>query len=167
MICVDTTFLVDLWREAKNESGAARRLLRGHEGELFAVPAHAAGEFLESAEYIGEKYGTPLRPVEEALARGQNVVMEIDVQGGMKVAEKMPDSIRIFVLPPDAQSLKARLEGRRTEAAEQLTRRLAKADGEIAVARDSGCYQHFVINDVLDVTITQVIEIVQKETGLA
>ncbi len=123
----------------------------------------AAGELLESAEYIGHRYGTPRQPVEEALAAGRNVVMEIDVQGGMQVAEKMPESVRIFVMPPNMESLRARLEGRRTEAAEQLAKRLAEADGEIAIARDSGCYSHFVVNDVLDATVEQVKRIIEQE----
>jgi len=123
----------------------------------------AAGEFLESAEYIGERYGTPLRPVEEALSRGRNVVMEIDVQGGVQVAAKLPESIRIFVLPPNMESLRARLEGRKSEAADQLARRLAQADGEIAAARDSGSYQYFVVNDTLDTTIEQVMDIIRGE----
>ena len=122
-----------------------------------------AGELLESAEYIGHRYGTPRRPVEEALAMGRNVVMEIDVQGGMQVAKKMPESVRIFVLPPNMESLRARLEGRRTEAAEQLAKRLAEADGEIAIARDSGCYSHFVVNDVLETTVEQVKRIIEQE----
>ena len=122
-----------------------------------------AGELLESAEYIGHRYGTPRRPVEEALAAGRNVVMEIDVQGGMQVAKKMPESVRIFVLPPNMESLRARLEGRRTEAAAQLARRLTEADGEIAIARDSGCYKHFVVNDVLETTVEQVRRIIEEE----
>ncbi|MCH8244086.1 MAG: guanylate kinase, partial [Planctomycetes bacterium] len=109
------------------------------------------------------RYGTPKKPVEEALARGNNVVMEIDVQGGMQVATRMPDSVRVFVLPPDMESLRARLEGRKTEAKEQLAKRLAKADGEIATARDSGCYQHFVINDCLETTVEEVKSIIKKE----
>ena len=124
----------------------------------------ANGDFLESAQYVGHCYGTPRKPVEEALALGKNVVMEIDVQGGIQVAAAMPDSVRIFVLPPDMASLRARLEGRNTEAQEQLTQRLAKADGEIAVARDSGCYDHFVVNDDLEATIKQVQRIVMKES---
>lgn len=120
-----------------------------------------AGELLESAEYIGHRYGTPRAPVEAALAEGKNVVLEIDVQGGIQVARKMPDSVRIFVMPPDRDSLRARLEGRKTEAKEQLARRLAKADGEIAAANDSGCYQHFVVNDVLESTVEEVRSIVQ------
>jgi guanylate kinase len=122
-----------------------------------------AGELLENAEYIGHRYGTPRRPVEEALGTGRNVVMEIDVQGGMQVAKKMPESVRIFVLPPNMDSLRARLEGRRTEAAEQLARRLTEADGEIAIARDSGCYKHFVVNDVLETTVEQVKRIIEEE----
>lgn len=123
----------------------------------------SAGEFLEWAEYLGNRYGTPRAPVERALAAGRDVIMEIDVAGGTQVARKMPASVRIFVLPPNAESLRARLEGRRTEAQEQLARRLANADGEIAAARDSGCYAHFVVNDVLDDTVEEVKRIIQQE----
>ena len=123
----------------------------------------AQGDFLESAEYIGQKYGTPQAPVEASLAAGRSVVMEIDVQGGLQVAKRMPESVRIFVLPPDSASLRARLEGRNTEAKDQLQKRLGQADGEIAVARDSGCYEHFVVNDVLEDTIELVKNIIEKE----
>ena len=123
----------------------------------------AAGDFLEWAEYVGEKYGTPRKPVERAVEAGKNVVMEIDVQGGIQVARKIPDSIRVFVMPPDMASLRGRLEGRKTEAEEQLRKRLETADGEIATARDCGCYQHFVVNDVLEETIREVLGIVQQE----
>ena len=86
------------------------------------------------------------------------------MQGGMQVAKRMPDSIRIFVLPPDHESLRDRLEGRNTEAHEQRVKRLDKADGEIAVARDSQCYQHFVINDVLETTIDEVKRIILQDS---
>jgi len=122
------------------------------------------GEFLESATYVGHRYGTPRKAVDAARARGQSVVMEIEVQGGMQVAAKMPDSIRIFVLPPNMDSLRARLEGRKTEADEVMARRLAEADGEIAVARDSGCYDHFVVNDVLEDTVEEVKRIILEES---
>lgn len=120
----------------------------------------AQGAFLESAAYVGHRYGTPREPLERALERGCYVIMEIEVQGGMQVAARMPESIRIFVLPPDSKTLRARLEGRRTEAQENMARRLAEADGEIAVARDSGCYQHFVVNDELDATVEVVKRII-------
>ncbi len=123
------------------------------------------GEFLESAEYVGNLYGTPAEPVRQALASGRPVILEIDVQGGVQVAERMPESIRVFVLPPTRETLESRLAGRRTESEEQLRRRLAAADGEIAAARDSGCYSHFVTNDVLEDTIEEVLAIIEKETG--
>jgi guanylate kinase len=122
-----------------------------------------AGEFLETAEYVGHKYGTPAEPVRRAVQSGQHVVMEIEVQGGLQVAGRMPESVRVFVLPPDMDSLKARLAGRRTESDEICRRRLEKADGEIAFARDSGCYTHFVINDVLDETVDEIVGIVKEE----
>lgn len=123
----------------------------------------AAGAFLEYADYVGHRYGTMRVPVERSLTEGLNVVMEIDVQGGMQVAAKVPDSIRVFVLPPNHESLRARLEGRNTEAEEQLTKRLAQADGEIAVARDSKAYPFFVVNDILEDTIEEVLRIIQQE----
>lgn len=122
----------------------------------------ANGEFLESAEYCGHWYGTPAVPVKRWIGEGKVVITEIDVQGGVQIAAHMPESFRIFVLPPDFESLRARLEGRKTESSEHMARRLEKADGEIAIARDSGCYQHFVTNDVLDDTVTEIIEIIAK-----
>jgi guanylate kinase len=124
----------------------------------------SAEEFLEYAEYVGHCYGTPRRPVELAIAAGTNVVLEIEVQGGVQVAAKWPSAVMIFVLPPNRESLRARLEGRNTEAEEQLARRLAEADGEIAAARDSGCYQYFVVNDILEDTIQRVKTILEKES---
>ena len=113
-------------------------------------------EFLEWAEYLGQLYGTPRAPVTTSLEAGRDVILEIDVQGGAQVARRMPEAVRIFVLPPTMESLEARLAGRKTESEEQLRRRLAKADGEIGFARDSGAYRHFVVNDVLDDTVAQI-----------
>jgi len=127
----------------------------------------AAGGFLESATYCGHRYGTPRTPVEAAIERGCVVVMEIDVQGAAQVAGQIPDSVRVFVMPPTAESLRARLSGRNTERAEQLAERLAAANGEIGFARDSGCYQHFLVNDDLEVTIQQVLDIVKREAQAA
>src|SRR5262245_35496510 len=61
------------------------------------------GDFLEWAEYLGHLYGTPLKPILQAVAEGRHMILEIDVQGGIQVARKMPESIRIFLLPPDMQ----------------------------------------------------------------
>ena len=144
---------------------ATTRPPRGGEagGSSYEYTSRERGEFLEWAEYVGQLYGTPAAPVFEAREAGRDVVMEIDVQGGAQVAERVPESVRVFVLPPTMESLKARLEGRRTESAEQLSKRLAEADGEIGFARDSGKYNHFVVNDVLEDTIEEIAGIIEAE----
>lgn len=122
----------------------------------------AAGELLEHAEYLGNGYGTPAEPVRQAIEAGKYVIMEIDVQGGAQVARRCPDSVRIFVLPPTIETLRARLEGRRTESDELQRQRLAKADGEIGFAQSSGCYQYFITNDILGDSVDRVIEILTR-----
>lgn len=121
-----------------------------------------SGELLEWAEYVGHRYGTPRRAVEASLKSGEDVIVEIDVQGGMQVAKKMPESVRVFVMPPTMETLRSRLEGRQTEQLEQLEKRLAEADGEIAAARDSGAYDYFVTNNVLQDTVEQILRIIEE-----
>lgn len=124
-------------------------------------------ELLEHATYLGKLYGTPRKPVEEAVSRGEIILMEIDVQGGAQVAERVPDSIRVFVLPPTMETLKARLAGRKTETDALQAKRIAEADGEIAFARSSGYYQYFITNDILEDSVREVIEIIRQETESA
>ncbi len=119
-------------------------------------------DFLETAEYLGQLYGTPLGPIRQAVERGEYIILEIEVQGGKQVAEKMPESIRVFVLPPTMETLKARLAGRKTESQQQQAKRLAEADGEIGFARDNGCYDHFVTNDELDKTVAEITRIINQ-----
>lgn len=121
------------------------------------------GELLECAQYLGNWYGTPRAPVEEALAAGQTIIMEIDVQGGAQIAQRLPESIRVFVLPPTMETLRARLEGRQTESEALQAKRLAEADGEIAFARTSGHYPYFITNDILEDSVTRVLEIINRE----
>lgn len=152
------------------------RPIRGHEvdGEAYHFVTRAeydrmvaADELLEHAEYLGNGYGTPRRPVEEAIARGEIVITEIDVQGGAQIAQKVPDSVRIFILPPTKDELKARLEGRRTETRTLQDKRLAEAEGEIGFAKNSGHYQYFIVNDILAGSVNQVIEILRQECNKA
>jgi guanylate kinase len=76
----------------------------------------------------------------------------------------MPASVRVFVLPPTMETLRARLEGRKTESEELQQRRIAKADGEIAFARASGCYPYFLTNDILEDSVRGVMGIIEHET---
>ncbi len=122
----------------------------------------AEGALLESAEYLGNWYGTPRAPVEEAIRAGETIVLEIDVQGGAQIARKMPESVRVFVLPPTMDTLRARLAGRHTESAALQEKRLAEADGEIAFARTSGAYDFFVTNDILEDSVNQILDILRR-----
>jgi guanylate kinase len=123
----------------------------------------AGGELLEHAQYLGHWYGTPRKPVEDALTAGQTMIMEIDVQGGGQVAQRMPESIRVFVLPPTMQTLRARLEGRHTETDALQEKRLAEADGEIAFARSSGYYPHIITNDILEGSVARILQVIEQE----
>jgi len=124
-----------------------------------------AGKLLESAQYLGNWYGTPRDAVEAAVAAGRIIIMEIDVQGGAQIAEQVPDSIRVFILPPTMETLKARLDGRKTETAALQEKRLAEADGEIAFARNSGYYPYIITNDILKDSVDRVLEIIEQETS--
>ena len=150
-------------RRGREVDGANYRFVSG---EQFAA-MRDRGQLLEWAQYVGNLYGTPAEPIRQAIDSGKTAILEIDVQGGIQVAAKMPESIRVFVLPPTRETLEARLKGRETETAEQLRRRLAEADGEIAAARDSGAYDHFVTNDDLDETVGRLLAIIKKRTEIA
>lgn len=106
-----------------------------------------AGEMLEWAEYSGNLYGTPLGPVECQLTAGKHVILEIEVQGAMKIRASHPGAVFVFVMPPSWQSLRERLEGRGTETAEVLERRLQAAGAEM---RGAAQYDYILINDDLD-----------------
>lgn len=122
-----------------------------------------AGEFLETAGIYGKKYGTPRRWVEEQLRRGRLVILEIDVQGAVQVKKKIPEAFSIYILPPSEGVLFQRLRDRRREDEATIARRFAEAQKEIAHARTSGVYDHFLINSDLNHTITSAVSIVRGE----
>ncbi|MBR6743594.1 MAG: guanylate kinase [Clostridia bacterium] len=101
------------------------------------------GEMLEYAQYVGNYYGTPRKPVEDALAEGKNIILDIEVKGALQVKEKMPEAIMIYVLPPDYETLLARIRGRGTETEEVIQKRMNEAKNEI---RTFPRYDYVVIN---------------------
>ena len=103
-----------------------------------------AGDFLEWAEYSGNRYGTLRSEVEARTERGAPVVLEIEVQGARQVRETMPGAVRIFIEPPDAEELRARLQGRGTDDPETIERRLEVARQELRVKDE---FAHRVTND--------------------
>ncbi|HEY6107884.1 MAG TPA: guanylate kinase [Gemmatimonadales bacterium] len=121
-----------------------------------------AGEFLEWAEYAGNRYGTLRREVRAVLAAGKHALLDIEVQGARQVQQECPppESISVFVLPPDPDTWIERLVGRETEAPDVLARRLQRATEEIRQALD---WEHIVINDDLDAVVAEVGRIIDED----
>lgn len=120
-----------------------------------------AGELLEWAEVFGNCYGTPRQPVQEATAAGRLVLLEIDVQGAVQIKKAMPDALAIFILPPTEDALLQRLRSRAREDEAVIQRRFHKARQEIAAARSSGVYDHFVTNDDLEAAIDKTVALIR------
>jgi len=119
------------------------------------------GELLEWAEVHGNCYGTPRKPVEEAIARGRDMLFDIDWQGAAQLREKMPaDIVSVFILPPTMKELLARLTRRAEDTPEIIDRRLKNAHREIEQWRD---YDYVVVNDDLDRAFASVRSIVAAE----
>jgi guanylate kinase len=120
----------------------------------------AGGELCESAEVHGNLYGTPLANLERANARGEYVVLDIDVQGARQIRRRVEGALLIFVFPPSADALVARLAGRGTELLDDVARRLRNARSELEAA---GEFDYVVVNDDLEGAVRQVREIVASE----
>jgi guanylate kinase len=119
-----------------------------------------AGDFLEWAEVHGNLYGTPAAFVEEKLASGAGVVLEIDIQGGVSVRGRFPGAVLIFLVPPDVETLRARLDGRATDGEEVIRRRLEAAQKELA--RIDG-YDYAVVNDDVERCVEDCLSIIRAE----
>ena len=117
-------------------------------------------ELLEHAEYNHDNYGTPRAYVEEKRRAGMHVLLDIEVQGARQVRERVPEAIKIFIIPPSLQVLEQRLRGRGTEDEEQIQRRLARARGEY---READFYDYVVINDDLETAANELNSIITAE----
>ena len=118
------------------------------------------GELLEWAEVYGNYYGTPLKKIENRLAEGRDILLEIDTQGALNVQKRFPEGIYIFLLPPSIEELARRLRGRGTDGEEAVERRLAAAKDEIALAR---AYAYTVVNDSVERAVDVLSAIVEAE----
>ena len=115
---------------------------------------------IEYACYCGNYYGTPRDYVEDQMEQGRDVILEIELQGALKIKEKYPEALLLFVMPPDAQTLAERLRGRGTETDEVIKARLARAVEE-SVQVDE--YDYMVINDDLDESVEQVHRLIDSQ----
>ena len=120
----------------------------------------AKDELIEYARYVDNYYGTPKVYVEEQLAAGKDVILEIEIQGALKVKEKFPETLLLFVTPPTARELRSRLEGRGTETKDVIDFRMNRAKEE---AEGMNQYDYLIVNDVLEECVAQVHQIIQGE----
>lgn len=122
-----------------------------------------AGNLLEWAKVFGNYYGTPRRPVEENLANGRLMILEIDVEGAIQIKKNMPECFSLFIEPPNEDTLLQRLRRRQREDEQTIRGRFARAKHEIDRARECGVYDAFIVNDDLDVAVDQAVQAVADE----
>ncbi|MFC3344267.1 guanylate kinase [Paenibacillus abyssi] len=120
----------------------------------------ARDALLEYAEYVGNFYGTPRDFVERTLASGKDIILEIEVQGALKVKEKFPEGVFIFLLPPSLDELKQRITGRGTETEDLIANRMTVAAEEMNLIRH---YDYAVLNDEIDNACRRIQSIVEAE----
>lgn len=152
------TICAELLKEIGNEFSVSMTTRDPREGEVHGKDYYfvtretfieniEAGNFLEHANVFDNLYGTPKDMVINRLERGRNVILDIDVQGGLQVKRAMPEAVLIFILPPSLTELRRRLEGRGTETAEKIERRLGQALNEIKLI---GEYDYYIVNNEVD-----------------
>lgn len=121
------------------------------------------GGFLEYANVYGNYYGTPLIKIQERLAEGNDILLEIDTQGALEVMKKCPDGLFIFLLPPSLGELERRIRGRGSETEESLKKRLGNAKAEIAIGEK---YKYVVVNDTVKKAVARIKSIIVAEHAL-
>jgi guanylate kinase len=123
----------------------------------------ASGEMLEHAKYSENYYGTPKAPVDKALDEGKNIILEIEVQGALQVKEKMPEAIMIFIMPPNYETLLARIRGRGTETEEVIQKRMKQSHFEI---ENFHKYDYVVVNQTngIEKAAENILDIMKVET---
>ena len=117
-------------------------------------------ELLEYASYCGNYYGTPKAYVEDQMAQGRDVILEIELQGALKIKEKRPDTFLVYVMPPDARTLVDRLTNRGTETPEKVHERLTRALEE---SKEVDKYEYMLINDELDQSVEHLHSLIEVQ----
>lgn len=117
-------------------------------------------QLLEYAEYVGNFYGTPRDFVEKTIESGRDIILEIEVQGALKVKEKFPEGVFVFMLPPSLDELKDRIQGRGTESQATIDHRMSVAANEINLLEQ---YDYAVVNDEIDLACQRIQAIITAE----
>lgn len=116
-------------------------------------------QLLEYNVFVGNYYGTPKAPVEKAVSEGEDIFIEVDVNGAAQIREKLPEAVSIFIMPPSFEELKRRLSGRGTESAELIEKRMSSAIGEIRRAAE---YDYIVVNDDINTAVDDIISVISS-----
>ncbi len=169
--CGKGTILSEILKEDGYYYSVSATTRNPREGEVDGVNYHfiSKEEFqkrisengmLEYAQYCGNYYGTPKKEVDEMRSKGRDVILEIEVQGAMKVKKLCPDAVFIFIAPPSVAELERRLRKRGTETDEVIAQRVAEAEGEISHA---GEYDYVIVNGALEDAIEDFKTVVRAE----
>jgi len=124
----------------------------------------ATGGLLEYADYVGDYYGTPATPVEEALASGRDVLLELELVGARQIKKRMDEAVMVFIAPPTLSELERRLRGRGTDSEEKIQKRLTRAREEIRAMRE---FDYVVVNDDLYGAVEVFTSIIRAERARA
>ena len=166
------TICTEILKDINNEFSVSMTTREAREGEThgkeYYFVSHEEfldniekGNFLEYATVFDNYYGTPKDMVLKRLEKGRNIILDIDVQGGLNVKAAMPDAVLIFLLPPSLAALRERLEKRGTETPDKIEKRLSKALNEI---RFIGEYDYYVVNDIREAAVQEVRSIMTAES---
>ena len=169
--CGKGTMLAEILKDKNYCVSVSATTREPREGEVDGVNYHfiskgdflqkvADSEFLEHAEYCDNYYGTLISEVDGRLNDGLNVILEIEVQGAMKIREKRPDALFRFIAPPSVNELRRRLKKRGTETDEVIEKRVSQAAGEIALAPK---YDYIIVNDALEDAVSDFFAVMRAE----
>lgn len=169
--CGKGTMLAEILRRENYRCSVSATTREAREGEVDGVNYYFMSDeefeqkirenaFLEYAGYCKHYYGTLISEVDDYLEKGIDVILEIEVQGAMKVMEKRPEAVSIFVAPPSVSELRRRLKKRGTESDEVIEERVSKAAGEISLA---GKYDYVIVNDALEDAVSDFFAIMRAE----
>ena len=169
--CGKGTMLAEILKDERFAVSVSATTRAPREGEQDGVNYHfltredfeqriADGKFIEHAEYCRNLYGTLVSEVDGRIEQGLNVILEIEPQGAMKVREKRPDAIFVFIVPPSIGELRRRLKKRGTETDEVIEERISKAAWEISQA---GKYDYVIVNDALEDAVSDFFTVIRAE----
>lgn len=169
--CGKGTMLEEILKNKNFRTAVSATTRNPRDGEINGISYHflnredfdkkiSNGEFLEHAEYCGNCYGTLKSEVDPYIEQGIDVILEIEVQGAMKIRALRPDALFVFIAPPSVKELRRRLKKRGTESDDVIEERISKASGEIELAEN---YDYIIVNDALEDAINDFFAVIRAE----